>query len=389
MIYYSASGNDGSASYSATFDPVSDADARAGTGVGNLKLSQVPAKLTAGGFHNFKGADLGHGVKIVQKVHVMDADAEIDFQWDDPFDANLMTADYNILVFDQDGNYIAAPTAPVPPAASTTISAPARPSNTPNCRSTRDGTDTTYQIAIARASTRGGNPASRLRYFAHTDGTFYGKYIHTGLPTLFGHSAAANADGVGAYDVHDPSVPEDYNSLGPITIYFDANGNRLATPEVREQPTISAVDGVNTTFFPQPARDNDSDGDGLPNFYGTSAAAPHAAAVAALLLQAAGGPGSISAANMRALLESTAADHDLDPAYSSTTLTSGDGQFTLTLSANGDPSNNSAFDQDFFRATFTGPAGCQPAPARHRHRPGERAFRSLDRHRLSRSRSAS
>ena len=162
---------------------------------------------------------------------------------------------------------------------------------------------------------------------------------------------------MGAYDVHDTSAPEPYNSFGPVTIYFDANGNRLANPTVREEPTISAVDGVNTTFFPQPVDQNDSDGDTYPNFYGTSAAAPHAAAVAALLLQAGGGSGSITAARMRTLLESTAANHDLDPGLSTATMSSPDGTFKMTLTANGDASNNSAFDQDFFRATFTGPAG--------------------------------
>ena len=358
VIYYSAAGNDGSASYAATFNPVSDADARAGLGIGNLKLYQVPRSLTAGGFHNFKGADLGHGTKILQKVTVTDSDAEIDFQWDDPFDASQITSDFNILVFDADGNYL-----PGDP----NSDADDPESGIDNNFSTGEaieyaelplqGDSTTYQIVITRASSRGSNPAARLRYFASTDGSFYGKYIHTGLPTYYGHSAAANADGVAAYDVHDTSVPEDYNSLGPVTILFDDNGNRLATPVVREQPTIAAVDGVNTTFFPQPARDNDSDGDGYPNFYGTSAAAPHAAAVAALLLQAGGGPGSVSAARMRAVLESTATAHDLDPAYSAATLTSADGRYALTLSANGDPSNSSAFDQDFFRATFTGPAG--------------------------------
>ena len=360
VIYYSAAGNDGSASYTASFDPVSDADVRSGVGIGNLKVEQVPARLTAGGWQNFKGADLGQGTKIVQKVTVMDADAEIDFQWDDPFDASLITSDYNILVFDADGNYLPGdpnstaddPLSGIDNNFSTgeAIEYAELPLNT-------DGSDTHYQIAITRASTRGSSPASRLRYFAYTDGSFYGKYIHTGLPTLFGHSGAANADGVAAYDCHDTSVPEDFNSLGPITLYFDENGNRLTTPIVRNEPTMAAVDGVNTTFFPQPANENDSDGDGFPNFYGTSAAAPHAAAVAALLLQAAGGPGSLTAAQMRSLLESTATAHDLDPAYSSATLTSTDGQFSLSFSANGDPSNNSAFDQDFFRATFTGPAG--------------------------------
>ena len=361
VIYYSAAGNDGSASYSATFTPISDADARAGNaGTNNLQLGQVPRSLTAGGFQNFKGADLGHGVKIVQKVTVTDADAEIDFQWDDPFDADKITSDYNILIFDADGNYLAGdpnsdadtPLSGIDDNFSTgeAIEYAELPLNA-------DGSATTYQIAITRASSRGNAPASRLRYFAYTDGSFYGKYIHTGLPTLFGHSGAANADGVGAFDVHAPTVPEDFNSFGPITILFDGDGNRLATPEVRYQPTIAAVDGVNTTFFPQPARDNDTDGDGYPNFYGTSAAAPHAAAVAALLLQAGGGSGSILAADMRTLLESTATDHDLDPAYSAATLTSADGQIKLTLTANGDASNNSAFDQDFFRATFTGPSG--------------------------------
>ena len=360
VIYYSAAGNNGTASYAANFDPVSDAEVRSGVGIGNLKVNQVPSRLTAGGWQNFKGAELGFGTKIVQKVTVTDDDAEIDFQWDDPFDAGQITSDYNILVFDADGNYL-----PGDPNSDADLPVSGIDNNFQTGEALEyaelplnsDGSNTSYQIAITRASSKGSAPAARLRYFAFTDGSFYGKYIHTGLPTLFGHAAAANSDGVAAYDVHDTSVPEDFNSYGPVTILFDENGNRLATPLLRDEPTIAAVDGVDTTFFPQPADQNDTDGDGFPNFYGTSAAAPHAAAVAALLLQAGGGPTSISSATMRTLLESTAGDHDLDPAYSSATLTSGDGTISLNVSANGDPSNNSAFDQDFFRANFTAPSG--------------------------------
>src|SRR5205814_10195131 len=52
---------------------------------------------------------------------------------------------------------------------------------------------------------------------------------------------------------------------------FDSRANK---------PEIMAPNGVDNTFFGW-----DYDGDGFPNFFGTSAAAPNAAGVAALLLQ--------------------------------------------------------------------------------------------------------
>jgi subtilisin family serine protease len=126
--------------------------------------------------------------------------------------------------------------------------------------------------------------------------------------TIFGHANAAAAEAVGAvayfntpaFGVSRP-VLESYSSSGTTPILFDLLGNRLAAPDPRaDKPEISAPDGVNTTFF-----GTDTDGDGFPNFFGTSAAAPHAAAVAALLLQ--GHPTSTPAGIYNAL-ERTAID---------------------------------------------------------------------------------
>ncbi len=70
------------------------------------------------------------------------------------------------------------------------------------------------------------------------------------------------------------NTPETFSSRGPNTRLFDISGNRLTTPEVRANPDLAAADGVSTTV---PA---------LTTFFGTSAAAPSAAGIAALLRSA-------------------------------------------------------------------------------------------------------
>ena len=103
----------------------------------------------------------------------------------------------------------------------------------------------------------------------------------TNSSTITPHAGSPNAEGVGAVPSRNQRTTESFSSEGPMTFLFDAAGNRLLGPMVVSKPDILAPDGGNTTFF-----GSDSDTDGYGNFYGTSAAAPHAAGVAALLLQA-------------------------------------------------------------------------------------------------------
>jgi hypothetical protein len=126
--------------------------------------------------------------------------------------------------------------------------------------------------------------------------------------TIFGHANAVGAETVGAARYSNtpafsvfPPILESFSSSGATPILFDLAGNRLTMLDPRAQkPEIVAPDGVDTTFF-----GSDTDGTGFPNFFGTSAAAPHAAGVAALVLQA---KSSLQPVQVYQRLENTAID---------------------------------------------------------------------------------
>ena len=111
--------------------------------------------------------------------------------------------------------------------------------------------------------------------------------------TVYGHPNALGAIAVGAMPYNAaPWFPqgsqliEPFSSAGGTPIFFNKSGQRLTTPEYRAKPEIISVDDVDTTFFGSANLEaTDSDFNGFPNFKGTSAAAPNAAALAAILLQ--------------------------------------------------------------------------------------------------------
>jgi subtilisin family serine protease len=102
-------------------------------------------------------------------------------------------------------------------------------------------------------------------------------------PAIFGHAGASSAIGVGAVPFNNSSIVESYSSRGPVTHYFgpmrDATPAPPIVPTEIPKPDLVATDGGANTFFGQPVS-------GVRRFFGTSAAAPHAAAVAALMRQA-------------------------------------------------------------------------------------------------------
>jgi hypothetical protein len=124
-------------------------------------------------------------------------------------------------------------------------------------------------------------------------------------PTIFGHSGSAGAISVGAvrFDAAEPSLePEEYSSRGPVRHDFGpVKGTKaalpLVSPEELSKPDIEATDCGKTTFFVP------TQTPGLFRFCGTSAAAPHAAGVAGLMLDADEGA---SPAEVRTALQASA-----------------------------------------------------------------------------------
>ncbi|MBC8106690.1 MAG: S8 family serine peptidase [Anaerolineae bacterium] len=154
-----------------------------------------------------------------------------------------------------------------------------------------------YDIEITQAQLAPGATAPTRFKFAGDFGL--NTVEHTGnRSSAFGHSVSNAGISVAAVPWFNapplsPITPirtEDFSSHGGGTYVFDASGNRLISPIVTQKPDFAGIDGVNTSFF---GDDLPQDLDTLPNFFGTSSAAPNVAAVVALIKQA--GPGATQA----------------------------------------------------------------------------------------------
>jgi hypothetical protein len=158
----------------------------------------------------------------------------------------------------------------------------------------------------------------------------------TNSGTLQGHPGAAGAAAVGAAffantvscGATTPTL-ENFSSAGGDPILFDVNGKPQAAM-TRQKPDFVGPDGGNDTFlgFKLPTGQDTStvtaclNNAGFPSFFGTSAAAPHVAGIAALLLQA---NASLTPAQIYTVLQQSAAPIGATPTLANPNYAAGYG----------------------------------------------------------------
>ena len=354
--------NDGGLYFSSAGNEQNVDDGTAGNWEGDYDASGLGIGKFAGEAHDF---DPGSGTQVLDPVSEDSAGAPAILQWNDPLGRS--GNDYDLYAVATDGSV------------------------TGFSNDTQDGDDDPFEgfnipsgtLGLAIVKYSGDN-----RYFQITPfrGRFASRDGLTGFNTpgvTRGHSAVPAAFSVAAAPaaaafpreiapgVPNPSGPypgvftraqqsETFTSDGPRRVFYTPDGTPI-TPgnltstggELRRKPDITAADGVSTSA------------PGFDPFYGTSAAAPHAAAIAALVLS--GNPG-ISPAEVRTALTSTAIDieargYDRDTGYG---IVMADKALRYTgatpqpLAVAGDPAITSTSDGDQFvepgeTATFTLP----------------------------------
>ncbi len=238
-----------------------------------------PAVAAKAGFNGFHCLDFNPGSQIDKTFGLrVEAGEEltVDLQWDEPW--NGVDTDLDAFLLDANGGLIAE-------SHEDNVAVSATPVEVIHWTN-ESGSTRTVQLTINRFS----GEAPRLKFALIENGggveaTEYPRSSGEDVvgPTVFGHSGSAAAISTGAVFFNDSSEPEPYSSRGPVRHDFaPVEGPLAAAPiatEILSKPDLVATDCGRTTFFSGFFA-------GAWRFCGTSAAAPHAAAVAALMLDA-------------------------------------------------------------------------------------------------------
>jgi len=265
-VYFSAAGNAADNSYESAYTD-------SGLGTIDFDLSGTPFELM--NLHDFdpdpSAVDTAQQFLVAPGEQIL-----LSVQWDQPFASaggSGSVSDIDVFLYDSSGNFLDGGTS----------------NNLGNDAVELvfyENTSEVDETVLLVVGVFDGPVPNRIKWvnFAnlvpHSFATF--------SSTVFGHPNAEGAIAVGAaqYDQtpafgQTPPIIEFFSAHGGTEILFDTAGTSLEAPVDRNKPEIVAPDGTDTTFFGT----GDFDNSGFPDFFGTSAAAPHAAAVAALQLE--------------------------------------------------------------------------------------------------------
>ncbi|WP_099154966.1 S8 family peptidase [Flavilitoribacter nigricans] len=265
VSYFSSAGNNAANSYQAVPAPGDEFDITF-----TDPATQVTYEYAVNG-HDFGGGDYFQSVTVPAG-----GDFIISFQWADPFTSVSglpgPQTDLDIFLVSSDGTTILE----------AGIEDNSNGGDAVEIISYSNNTGVNQQLNLFFGLAGGPTPAF-LKYIVFGD-LIINEY-QTFSSTCYGQPNAAGAVAVGAAFFGNtpnfgvsPPVLESFSSRGGTPLFFNPNGSPIASPYYRVKPEIVCPDGADNTFF-----GNDPDGNGFFNFFGTSAAAPHAAGMAALL----------------------------------------------------------------------------------------------------------
>jgi hypothetical protein len=294
VLYFSSAGNSGNAT-----------DGTSGYYEGDFRASSSTISGVTGTPHDF---DPSATTQNFDALSAGSLGKPVTLFWSDPWGKSAN--DYDLFILNSAGSVVAS--------SENGQSGSQNPYEIASVPTTGSG----YKVAVVKYS-------GADRFIALN--VIRGRFVASGSLKAFstngvtnGHSAAANAFSVAAapagpaftrpLETGDPANPagpypglftasskwERFSSDGKRHLFYNADGTAITPGNVsstggttRSKPDITAADGVATSVT------------GFQPFYGTSAAAPHAAAIAALLLS---GKPTASAAQIRSALVSSAID---------------------------------------------------------------------------------
>lgn len=250
--YFTAASNEGQDYVQQAFHPVA------------VSLPGLPANAAVQNFAASGPAQPWLSVNLPAKGQLL-----LDMQWDQPFESigtgHASANSLGMALYSLSGQLLAA---------ATVNATGGNPVQTLSYLNTTGASS--FRLVVWQNG--GSTPPGLFKIINYGTGSLSGPGVGSGSGSVIGQEMVPGANTVGAVAWYNTAAYggnnaiEPYSSVGSGDMLFNAQGNRLATPVSTAKVNFTAPDGSITSVFAP--------------FFGTSAAAPNAAAVAALVLQA-------------------------------------------------------------------------------------------------------